>query len=175
MRKFYLVITLTIFATSFAIGQTITPIYFTNDSIDFSKLQFINPKTGNILKSKVDGQLVDITEDYPDTIQIVIPFKDGTQVILYKVETKYLDISCVINVRQNSKSSQDCSSIVYCWGDLIRIRYQGLNCDKEMNSVDIVFNSSNYSEKTKTLGINLLDRLNSKEYFERLKKRHNDN
>jgi hypothetical protein len=174
MRALYFFIILTIFSSPFTRGQTISPIYFSNVSIELSKIQFINPKSGQQLKFKVNRQLVDITDPYPDTIKIIITFKNGTQIILDTVQAKYLDISCVINVQQNALANQNCSIITYCLGDLIRIRTLGSHCSKQNNLIDIVFNSNYYTKITKDLGINLLERMNSKEYSKRIKNRRNN-
>jgi len=167
-------ILLIILTSPFVVGQTITPIYFSNDSIELSKIQFINPKSGQDLNIKLDRQLIDITESYPDTIKMIIPFKNGTQIVLDTVQAKYLDLFCVINVGQNPMANQNCSVINYFWGDLVRIRTLGSDCSKNTNSIDIIFNGSYYSEKTKGLGINLSERLNSKENSERRKSRRNN-
>ncbi|MFZ1516407.1 MAG: hypothetical protein WAT21_13450 [Saprospiraceae bacterium] len=174
MRALLYFIILTMSTSSFVCAQTITPIYFSNDSIDLLKIQFINPKTGQLLKIKGDKQLLDITEAYPDTIKIIIPFKNGTQIVLDTVQAKYLDIFCVVNVGQNPLANPNCSVINYFWGDLLRIRTLGSGCSKNNNSIDISFNGGYYSEKTKDLGINLSERLNSKENSERWKNRRNN-
>jgi len=174
MRALCYLIILTIFTSPFVLGQTITPIYFSTDSIDLSKIQFINPKSGKPLKIKVDRQLIDITETYPDTIKMIIPFKNGTQIILDTVQAKYLDIFCVITVGQNFTAGPNCSIIYYYWGDLIRIRTLGSQCNKNNNRIDIAFNSRYYSEKTKDFGINLSERLSSKENSQRLKNHRNN-
>lgn len=174
MKVLFYSIILIILTSPFVFGQTITPIYFSNDSIELSKIQFINPKSGQALKVKVDRQLIDITEAYPDTIKMIIPFKNGTQIVLDTVQAKYLDIFCVVNVGQNPLANQNCSVIYYFWGDRVRIRTLGSGCSKNNNSIDIVFNGGYYNEKTKNLGINLSERLNSKENSERWKNRRNN-
>lgn len=174
MKALSCFIILKIFASSFAFGQTITPIYFLNDSIELSKIQFINPESGQQLKIKVDRQLIDIVEPYPDTIKMIIPFKNGTQIILDTVQAKYLDIFCVFNVEQNPLANQNCSVIYYFWGDLLRIRAFGSGCSKTNNSIYISFNFATYSEKMKDSGIDLSEYLNSKENSERWKNRRNN-
>jgi hypothetical protein len=174
MKALFYSLILTILTSPFVFGQTITPIYFSNDGIELSKIQFINPKSGQLLKIKVYRQLIDITEAYPDTIKIIIPFRNGTQIVLDTVQAKYLDIFCVVNVGQNPLANPNCSVINYFWGDLVRIRTLGSGCSKNNNSIDISFNGGYYTEKTKDLGINLSERLNSKENSDRWKNRRNN-
>ena len=154
-------------------AQTITPIYFINDSIEVSKVRIFNLHNGVTLKTKFENKLLNIIEPYPDTVIIIIPFKDGSEIILDSVLTKYLDYACVINAKANILADKHCCLIYYLWGDLIRTRIFGTNCNKVLNSASIYANESYYERMTKDLGVNLLDRMNSKEFFERMQKRNN--
>jgi hypothetical protein len=132
----------TIFSTPAIIFcQTITPIYIANDSIDISKILFINPKNGSHLKTEAKGHLIHINEAFSDTVKIIIPFKNGMQIIFDTVETKYFT-DCVIDVQQNKNASPACGFITYGYGDLIRFRTTGTNCGKQYNQIQVnsIFN-----------------------------------
>ena len=154
-------------------AQTITPIFFLNDSISVSKVQIINIKNGLLLKTNSENKLLNILEPYPDTIKIIIPFKNGIEIILDSVPTIYIDIACVIDAKANILAEKNCCSISYLWGDVIRRRTLGANCNHQLNSASISSDDSYYERMTKNLGVNLFDRMNSKEYFERMQQRNN--
>ena len=151
--------------------QTITPIYVANDSIDIVKIQFIDPKNGAILKCKTEGHLIHINDILPDTIKLIIPFKEGNLIILDKVETKYFS-DCVIDaiyVAQNSSKFNECSRIVYHSGD--RILFGNMYCYPASSGrqIDISSDYSYYAKKTEGLKIDLSKR--RKLFFRNLKRR----
>ena len=154
-------------------AQTITPIYFINDSIEVSKVKILTLHNGLTLKTKSENKLLNVIEPYPDTVIIIIPFKDGSEIILDSVPTKYLDFACVIDAKPNILADKHCCLIYYLWGDLIKTRIFGTDCHKLLNFASIYANESYFERMTKGLGVNLLDRMNSKEFFERMQKRNN--
>ncbi len=137
--------------------QTLTPIYVASESVDIAKIQFINPKNGLTLKSKTQEQLIHINKVLPDTIKLIIPFKNGVQIVFDTIETKYFN-NCVINVSQNPNSDPACRYIQYGVGHRIIIRRTGSNCGKQFNQITISSNYDYYYKMTKDLKIDLSKR-----------------
>lgn len=150
-------------------SQTLSPILVLGDNIEISNLKFINPQNAQPLKLKASSNLIDILEEMPDTIQLIIPFKSGRTLLVDSVPSIYLYSHCIISASENYSASNNCIRIWYQWADMFDVQNLGSNCMSQMHTINLGADLNEYWVKTKDIRAGINYNVTSQIFIEKLK------